>query len=297
MKRIQITLFAFLMVMLAGCVREDGNQVQIQQEPPSYAETEETESGEGEEPEESSSDLQRGKGEKQQNYIIIKAHVKEVYEDRILISSDSDSYPGAFEVTVSDKVYDKSSLNGGDFILVKLRETGGSIGFDAVSLLPVDFFEESAQEDILLTEAPLISLSDLLSSTMNSFELRSGSYEWNYMVEDEMQSIIACGAHPLDVQPDGEYEKLDVPDYNKIEEVLYSLNCSILPDIVTVRKWSSQDIGNTKAETVSTVTYYNNCDFVELQENMVYELTAEWNQELFENRGFYGTASYFFVTE
>ncbi|MFT3984147.1 MAG: hypothetical protein QM697_09570 [Lachnospiraceae bacterium] len=297
MKRIRITFFAFLMVVLVGCVRKDDNHVQIQQEPSSYAETEETESEEGEEPEEPSAGLQRGEGEKQQNYIIIKAHVKEVYEDRILISSDSDSYPGAFEVTVSDKVYDKSKLSGGDFILIKLRGTGGNTGFDAVSLSPVDFFEESSQEDILLTEAPPISLSDLLSSTMNSFELRSGSYEWNYMAQNEMQSIIACGAHPLDVQPDGEYEKLDVPDYNKIDEVFYCLNCSIPPDIVTVRKWNSQDIGNTKAETVSTVTYYDNCDFVELQENMVYELNAEWSQDLSENRDFYGTASYFFVTE
>jgi len=297
MKRIQMIFPVLIMILLTGCRQKDYNHVQMQTDKPSYIETETAKSEELKEPEEPSAGLQHDEEEKQQNCIVIKAHVKEVFDDMILISSDSDSYPGAFEVKVPGNVYDSSRLSGGDFILVKLRETVENTRFDAVSILPVDSFENSAQEDILLTAAPSVKFSDLLSSTMNSFELLPGSYEWNYREQEEIRSIVACGTHPLDIEPGMANEKLDVPDYNQMGAVVYSLGCPILPDIITIKQWNQEDIGNIEAQPVSTVISYDYCRFVELQENMVYELTAEWNQNLSEDRGFYGTASYSFVTE
>ena len=49
----------------------------------------------------------------------------------------------------------------------------------------------------VLQEPPSMKLSDVLSGTMEEFEVTSGNYTWNYPNGDEMTGGIACGAHPL----------------------------------------------------------------------------------------------------
>ena len=58
--------------------------------------------------------------------------------------------------------------------------------------------------------APVIRLTDSLSSTANQFEVQSGNYNLSYPDGKEMQGVVACGSHPLD-QSQEKYEKLKLP--------------------------------------------------------------------------------------
>ncbi len=67
-----------------------------------------------------------------QETISIQAHIKDVMvdtADRICISSDTDSYPGAFEVIVPKNVYDRKRLYGGQNIYITIRFTGEMSGY------------------------------------------------------------------------------------------------------------------------------------------------------------------------
>lgn len=59
--------------------------------------------------------------------VTIEAQVKEFMvdmEEAVVISSKTDSFPGAFELWLPSEVYDKNNLKGGDMILVTMQDTG-----------------------------------------------------------------------------------------------------------------------------------------------------------------------------
>lgn len=59
------------------------------------------------------------------NTVSIDAHIKEIHDGNIiLISSDSDEFPGAFEVVVEEDVYDVSELYGGQSIRIEMYDSG-----------------------------------------------------------------------------------------------------------------------------------------------------------------------------
>lgn len=151
------------------------------------------------------------------------------------------------------------------------------------------------EPDILLTSAPEITLSDALSSACNYFVLPSGNYEWSVMENGEPQRMVACGAHPLD-DGMGKAERLKLPKYQRMDMVMYSLGCVVLPDRLTLVMWDVSDLGNTEAQPEETITYEGDT-LIDLKPGKVYEITAEWAEEQLEKRRFSGTASYSFITE
>ncbi len=57
--------------------------------------------------------------------VTIIAHIKEIYNgNTILISSDSEEFPGAFEVVIPETVYDTNQLFGGQSIKIEMYDTG-----------------------------------------------------------------------------------------------------------------------------------------------------------------------------
>lgn len=154
---------------------------------------------------------------------------------------------------------------------------------------------ETATADILLTSAPELSLTDPLSSTLNRFVVQSGNYEWTVMERGETQSVVACGIHPLDSLAESN-DKLRVPHYNKMDAVLFTVSAVIQPDYLLVSQWDDSALGVTETEAEECLEY-DDAGMIELRPGKVYEITVTWSEERLKERGFWGTASYSFITE
>lgn len=144
---------------------------------------------------------------------------------------------------------------------------------------------------------PVLKLSDALSSTNSSFKVEAGTYSWNYKNGNDISGLTACGSHPLESAQLPHTAKLEIPEYNRMEKVSYMLSCKVEPDVLKVCKWDAADIGNSKAAIQSKDIYRQPIFLVELEPGYVYEFTATWKKEKLEENGFYGEASYVFVTE
>lgn len=146
-----------------------------------------------------------------------------------------------------------------------------------------------------LTEAPQLHLSDALSSTMNRFSLRSGDYQWNYDDGSGQVSVTACGAHPLEINPD-ETDKLNVPEYNRMDEVPYSVACESTPDQLVIECWGMDALGDYEREPLSRIDN-ETTGLIKLKPGQIYVITAVWNESEYSSRGFSGQASYTLLTE
>ncbi|MCM1134936.1 MAG: hypothetical protein NC400_05100 [Clostridium sp.] len=313
------------------------------------------------------------------NLIGIKAHIKEVQGNELLISSDSDDYPGVFTVTGAEELPEFSNLQGGTPLLILMQkleeteETGKQEGqkekeeqegqkekekqkkqegqkekekqkkqegqkekeeqkkqeeqkekkeqkgqkeqkeqkeqaeqkipkykAEKIVVLSEEKMieqDEAAQEDIILTEVPAFTLQDALLSKIDSTALRSGNYTWNVEEGDEVTSVIACGAAPLDEAAMDFTVKLKTPKYNGIEGAPYVFSTGIAPDTLIVRRWAADDIGGSDAKEECVISYYHRSPILELEAGKVYEFTAVWKKENAGRNKFYGNASYVLVTE
>lgn len=150
-------------------------------------------------------------------------------------------------------------------------------------------------EAVVLAGPPRLYLQDALSSTWSEFAIQSGNYEWSVVEGEEVQSMIACGSHPLDVAPD-QMERLIVPEYQSMDAVLFSLSCDVAPDRLTVEMWDISALGDAEEKAEET-RIYEDAMLIELKADKVYEVTAEWTEERQKERGFSGTASYALITD
>lgn len=151
-----------------------------------------------------------------------------------------------------------------------------------------------------LTGPPEISLTDSLSSTLDSFTVTSGNYSWNWeedtpLAEDEIAGVVACGIHPLEMDEELA-EKLHVPDYNQMEGAMYTVSCAVMPDEIVITGWDRADLGSPESPAKETAVY-GDVSLIPLKKGMVYELKAVWEDEKLADRGFYGEASYVFLTD
>lgn len=153
------------------------------------------------------------------------------------------------------------------------------------------------REDILLLDAPSLSLKDALSGRMDYFTVQPGNYMWTHEENGEMQSVIACGAHPLDDADLVHTPVLELPRYHKMDFVSYFFSSVIAADRVTVRKWDGSALGNPDAPEAEVTFLEKGESLLDLEPGCVYELTLEWKEENFAENGFYGNASYAFVTQ
>lgn len=315
MKRKPILFLLAMIAMLAGCSMRDtqtgtdgaventyseeisgGGEIQITEDAEQEAvtwENVEEEAGANTEP--------NGNGaEVESTYIGILAHVKEISGDQILISSDSDDFPGAFWVEVPEKVYDLSALSGGTLIQILMQDKGEKDTSGVPEYLAQDLWvpdrieEELVDVEVLLIGAPALKLKTVSAEQETELELYSGNYSWNYMEDLEMWSVVSCGSHPLD---DVDREVISLPEDQKADEVFYSVLTAIAPDMLIVRKWDVEDIGNTDAGERSVTTYYYRMPVLKLEPESVYEFTAIWKEENLDLRRFWGEAAYVLTTE
>lgn len=103
------------------------------------------------------------------NTVSIDAHIKEINDgNTILISSDSDEFPGAFEVVIEEDVYDVSELYGGQNIRVEMYDSGlmnknGKIPvYIAVSI-----------SNLIIEEPEDISLDEFVNMAGETYELNT----------------------------------------------------------------------------------------------------------------------------
>lgn len=161
--------------------------------------------------------------------------------------------------------------------------------------LPALAITDIGTNSTIPTEPPGLSITDPLSGTINHFLVNSGNYEWNYAENDEIISMVACGSHPLDINPD-QADKLDIPEYNKLDAVPYWVTCDVPPDELIVKEWSLTALGKTD-QAADSQTSYTDLGMVELRPERIYEITAVWITDQYELRGFSGQASYLLITE
>lgn len=237
--------------------------------------------------------------------VVIKAHIKEINGKTMVISSDSNGYPGAFLADVPEGVADVSEYAGGDVIVIHMidenREQDGMKVFQAHHIYKQDgLTDETWHKAVLLTGAPVITLSDALSSSMDQLELQPGNYgnyEWNYKDNGQMEGGVACGAAPLDQEEANYMQVLTIPDYNGLESVVYSVRAVISPDAIVLKEWDISDIGNLEAEPKRVVDHFCQPFFLEMEKNAVYEITAVWERSNLDVKGFCGKASYVVRTQ
>ena len=114
-----------------------------------------------------------------------------------------------------------------------------------------------------------------------------------------MAGFVSCGAHPLAAAAKREHLKL--PKYNRMDSVSYLVSSSVPPDRLTVTEYELPETISPEETfegftAVSSKTYENGL-FIELKPGMGYAITAEWDKEQSEARGFYGTGYYSLITE
>lgn len=239
-------------------------------------------------------------------YVGIDAHVKEIHEDSILISSDTDDFPGAFTVIGIQDAAGADELKGGIPIQILMenlneKDKEGLPVYRAKRIVAVPEEKALPQPDIILTDAPEFSLNDALSSTYSPLKIQSGSYSWTVEENGEGKSVIACGISPLDAARLNADAKVKLPRYQKMDSVIYTFSTEVAPDILIVRQWDMSDVetdtedADVKERSVTTFYYKN--PFLELEPGKVYEFTAEWKEEKLSQNRFCGTASYVLVTE
>lgn len=152
----------------------------------------------------------------------------------------------------------------------------------------------TATHDVMLTQAPVLKLQDMLSSIYHMFELQPGSYEWNYPENGQMVSVLACGADPREYVETK--EKLTIPKYDRMEAVGYSVHSEKRPDTLVVKEYVTAALNDAAAEPVSV----QNCEdvsMIRLKPNRYYEISAVWDERNLEKNGFYGSAEYALLTD
>lgn len=165
-------------------------------------------------------------------------------------------------VTLTDNV----QIQGREFVLQSAitTQTGAGIGS----------FDDCA-------EPPLLVIKTVDGTEQ---QLLSGNYEWTFPIHpDEMTTIVACGAHPLD-DPESLYSFL-------YGDELY-FDFTYPPNKVSVRCWPESCFGSaiTAEAEVSTADYKSGV--LHLQPGLhCYEVTASWQSE----SGTGGTAHYAFT--
>ena len=103
------------------------------------------------------------------NTVSIDAHIKEIYDGNIiLISSDSDEFPGAFEVVVEEDVYDVSELYGGQSIRIEMYDSGL---MSENGKIPVYIAVEIS--NLIIEEPENVSLDEFINGAGEIYELNT----------------------------------------------------------------------------------------------------------------------------
>ena len=147
----------------------------------------------------------------------------------------------------------------------------------------------------VLTAPPTMYLQNVLSSYWNEFTVDSNTYGWNYEdKEGEVLCVDAAAKHGVSGEVKGK-EWLQVHEYGN-HDALYGVRFEVWPDSMQIREYDLLDMGDMNPELLAEKTN-ERVDLLELKPRCMYEVTATWQEDRFEERGFSGTAVYVFATD
>lgn len=145
-------------------------------------------------------------------------------------------------------------------------------------------------------------ITDPLSSYSHSGAIvDTAGVSWSYTDSDKReQSFVADAVHPLD--------ELALPvKINRLysTSVLLDFPAGFEPDKIKITGWDISQKGDTSSETINNpkTEYENNfpgsedyTGFFQLESNTVYYVTVTYDSTKYAERGFSGTADYYFET-
>lgn len=155
--------------------------------------------------------------------------------------------------------------------------------------------EESAGKSAkVLTEPPTMYLQDALSSAWNEFPVDSSTYGWSSLTEDgKVLCVDAAAKQGISGEVKGK-EWLQVYEYRN-HDTPYSARFEVYPDNMSIREYDLLDLGDMNPELLSETN--TDLGLLGLKPRRMYEITATWQEDKFEERGFSGTATYVFATD
>lgn len=291
-----------VLLMLTACGNETQNEKETEiKQQTTVLETEDIAGPDVEPAVAPDADIEAARG---RQVVVIYAQVKEIQEQKLLIRSDAELFPGAFSVEVPGDVFDTGTLQGGDSIRITMenknsRNQEGLAEYIAQQIDPAMMGGAYVGEDILPLEPPAMTLTDMLSSRISKFTIMAGNTEWNYKTgqTDELVSYAACGTAPLEEAHPEAMPTLSVPEYNLQPAVTYSVTGAILPDQLILKEWEASDIGEAERKACVTTTVYGPDYFLHLSKGKIYSIYAIWEESKLEERGFYGFGEYVFRTQ
>lgn len=235
------------------------------------------------------------------SYTGIKAHIKETHGERFLISSDTDDFPGTFWVLGINDLAEPEELKDGTSIFIlmedlKEKEKDGINIYRARQFFALPEEENKIVENLLLTNVPTFTLTDVLSSKYQPLEIQSGNYTWSLEENGENSEVIACGSDPLEEAAMEHCARLKLPEYNGMNDAGYLFSTKIQPDKLVIRQWP-KDAAGIEAAQERVTTYYYVVPFLNIEPDKIYEFDAQWKKENQSQRKFSGNANYVLVTE
>ena len=155
--------------------------------------------------------------------------------------------------------------------------------------------ESGKKSTKVLTTPPTMYLQDVFSGHWNEFLVNSNTYGWSYRDEEgKVLCIDAAAKHGIGGEVKGK-EWLQVYEYSR-HDALYGARFRVYPDNMSIREYDLLDLGDMNPELLAEKTN-ERVDLLELKPRRMYEITATWQEDKFEERGFSGTAVYVFATD
>ncbi len=173
----------------------------------------------------------------------------------------------------------------------EIRQEGLSPADDG---LPEEGKNENTKTENEGLDLPVLTEPPMMKVQYQGEEItcRSGGYEWTSPGEDdEMLTLAACGAHPLDMN----FEKIIYLD-NTESKAEIKLTFEVLPQTVTARYWD----GQYRQKAWAYSEKYTDCPVTETEggylltvpgnKMIVMEIYAVWEKEQYSGNAGYGLA-------
>ena len=93
------------------------------------------------------------------------------------------------------------------------------------------------------------------------------------------------------------YLSLPTLDVDDDSEIYYIVDPGATPDCMEETSWKAEYIGSESADAMEIYTKLANFDNLPLKANRIYQVDVIWEEENFEDVGYWGTLTYMFMTE
>lgn len=167
----------------------------------------------------------------------------------------------------------------------------------SASVLPSDSARKLNQD--IPDSPPVLELIAADADGEILHEFSCANYSWNYEIGDGMMSgAEACGPSPLDkdLYKKGTRNVLCIPEEKQQTEIGFEVNFAVMPDSLVVEEWGIDALDAQNEAEAEQTTYDEVPSVLMFDMDRVYQVTASWDMDKQQERGFYGNASYAFMT-